>query len=190
MDEEKIKKPKFKLKMKVVIPLLIVVTIAALIGLFIKTMNGPAEGSVAYHPANQAAIKSATPPAGQYDGKYLKFSYPSHYQKVQSQKSDGYLDIVNLSNTDHSGKYISIGVLRESLTNDSGVNYRKGHPELYKLIPSSPDKVIYAGINNTAEYTGFIAHGDLVTTISITANSNKDLAQDFNSIANSLEWKQ
>jgi hypothetical protein len=189
MSEEKPIKTK-KRKLKLLIPIFILFVIAILITLFVKNMNGPAEGSVAYHPTNQANIKPTTSPAGQYDGKYVKFSYPPHYQKVESQKSEGYLDIVSLSNTDHSGKYISIGVLKESLTNDSGINYRKGHPELYKLVPSSPDKIIYAGINNTAEYTGFIAHGGLVTTVSITANGNRDLSDDFNSITNSLEWKQ
>jgi hypothetical protein len=189
MGEEK--KSKSKLRSKKLLLLILAMTlVAALITLFIKTMSSPAEGSVASQSTSQPAIKPTTSPLGQYDGKYIKFSYPSHYQSVPSQKSDGYLEIVSLSSNDHSGKYISIGVVREALTNDSGINYRKAHPELYKLVSSGADKIVYSGLNNLAEYTGFIAHGGLVTTISVTANGSKDLAPDFNSIASSLEWKQ
>jgi hypothetical protein len=108
---------------------------------------------------------------------------------VPSQQSKGYLDVISLNNTDHSGKYISIGVLKDSLANNSGINYRKTHPELYKQIESSSEKVVFDGLTGKSERTGFIAHNGLVSTISITANGNRDLTQDFDTIANSLQWK-
>jgi uncharacterized protein (UPF0333 family) len=190
MSEEKAEKRKPKRKLRLLLPAGFLLIVIAVIVLIIKNMNGPAEGKVAYVSQSQSAIKPTTATSKQYDGKYISFTYPEHYKIVPSQQSSGYLDIVSINNTDHSGKYISIGVLRESLANDSGVNYRKAHPELYKQVSASSDKIIYESTGDKAEKTGFVAHGGLVTTISITANGSRDLSQDFEVIANSLQWKQ
>jgi hypothetical protein len=186
MGEEK---TNVKKKLKYILPLFILLVLGVFIALFIKNMNGPAQGSVAYTASSQSNIKPTTTSSKKYDGQQISFTYPQHYKIVPSQQSKGYLDIISLNNTDHSGKYISIGVLKESLANDSGTNYRKLHPELYKQIATSGDKVVFEGLNGKSERTGFIAHNGLVSTISITANGNRDLTQDFDTIVNSLQWK-
>jgi hypothetical protein len=182
-------KVKVKKKLKYLLPLLILLVLGVFTALFIKNMNGPAQGSVAYTSASQNAVNPSSATSAKYDGPQISFTYPQHYKIVPSQQSKGYLDVISLNNTDHSGKYISIGVLKDSLANNSGINYRKIHPELYKQIESSSEKVVFDGLSGKSERTGFIAHNGLVSTISITANGNRDLTQDFDTIANSLQWK-
>jgi hypothetical protein len=185
MGEEK---TKVKKKLKYIIPLFILIVLGIITTLFIKNMNGPAQGSVAYTASNQSTIKPATPSSKKYNGQQISFTYPEHYKIVPSQQSKGYLDIISLNNTDHSGKYISIGVIKENLTNDSGINYRRIHPELYKQIASSSEKVVFDSISGKSERTAFIAHNGLVSTVSFTANGNRDLTEDFDTIVNSLQW--
>jgi hypothetical protein len=181
----KSKRPKF------ILAILVLLVIAAVVALIIKNMSGPAEGSISNTPVNQSAIKPGeNNQPKKYDGQYISFNYPSHYATAPSQKSSGYLEIASLINTDHSGKYVSIGVLKESLGNDSGINYRKGHPQIYKVISSTPDKIVFSGAAQGSEQTGFFAHGGLVTTISVTASGTRNLQDDFNAISNSLSWKQ
>jgi uncharacterized protein (UPF0333 family) len=187
-NEEPKLKPKRKFKLLFTGAILILIIIA--IAFFIKSMNGPAEGTITYASSKQSIQKPTQTAAHKYDGKYISFTYPAHYKVVPSQQSSGNLEIVSLDNTDHTGKYISIGVLKEVLTNDSGVNYRKLHPDLYKQLTSAPDKIVFIGTAQAAEQTGFLAHNGYVVTISVTANGNRDLTEDFNTIANNLNWKQ
>jgi hypothetical protein len=183
---------KFVTKRRLKLGLLIlgILTLGSVVVLVIKNMNGPAQGTVAYQNPNQPAIKPTQTTPSKYDGKFISFNYPTHYKIVPSQKSAGYLEVISLNSTDHSGKYVSVGILRETLTNDSGLNHRKAHPELYKLTSSTPNKVVFVGTGNEAEQTGFVAHNGLVATVSLTAISHKDLNEDFNIIVNSLHWKQ
>jgi uncharacterized protein (UPF0333 family) len=190
MDDDNTKKTNTKRRLKLLIPLGILVVIVAAVALFIKNMNGPAQGSIATTVTTQAAIKPATTQQQKHNGKFISFTIPEHYKIVPSQQSSGYLEIVSLDNTNHSGKYVSIGVLKEALANDSGINYRKSHPELYKQLSSSADKIVFQGTSAAAELTGFISHGSFVTTISLTANGKHDLSVDFGTIVNSLDWKQ
>jgi hypothetical protein len=192
MSEEKTNKSKQKFKPKIITPLLAVVVLVILVALFIKNMNGPSVGSIAYTNSSQSAIKPTTANVPKkYDGKYINFTYPEHYKIVPSPPlNGGYVEIVSLESTDHTGKDISIGVIKETLSNDSGINYRKGHPELYRQTEFSPNKVVFAGIGSTAEQTGFIAHNGFVATVSIVANVQKDLSSDFSTIVGSLTFKQ
>jgi hypothetical protein len=189
MAEEQMEKPKAKRRTKIVLPIVIVGIIAAVIALFIKNMNGPAEGEISQVQPTASKVKFTQTDSGKYDGKYISFTYPANYKIVPSQKSVGFLDIVSLDNTDHSGKYISIGVLRETLANDSGISYRSGHPDLYKKMASKPDTIVFIGTGQSAEQTGFIAQNGLVTSVSVTAIGVKDLSKDYDAIANSLQWK-
>jgi hypothetical protein len=169
MQEVLIQKPKNRRRWKFIAAVVILLLIIAPVAVFIKNMNGPAQGAVAYTSS---------------------ITYPDHYKIVPSQQSNGYKETISLTDTDHSGKYITIGVLKESLNNDSGISYRRSHPELYKIIASGADKAIFSGTSSAAEMTGFIAHEGYVATISITANGQRDLTEDFNTLSNSLTWKQ
>jgi hypothetical protein len=191
MGEEKSKKAKSRRRFRIILPLFFLLLIMAAIGLFVKNMNGPAEGTVAYKSQSEPPIKPTSSTPKKYDGKYIGFTYPEHYKVVAKPPTNGgYLEIISLDNTDHTGKYISVGVIRENIMNDSGVGYRKGHPELFKQTLASPDKIVFAGTSTSAEQTGFLAHNGLVATISVTANGQRDLSADFNTIVNSLSWKQ
>jgi hypothetical protein len=97
MGEEK---TKVKKKLKYIIPLFILLVLGIITTLFIKNMNGPAQGSVAYTASNQSTIKPATPASKKYNGQQISFTYPEHYKIVPSQQSKGYLDIISLNNTD------------------------------------------------------------------------------------------
>jgi hypothetical protein len=189
MNEKQTPKPKGKKSTKLIIPVLILLVITGAIAIFIKNMNGPAEGEISQVQPTSVNIKPGLGSSGKYDGRYISFTYPANYQTTPAQKSGGFLEVVALNNTNHSGKYISVGVVKESLQNDSGVNYRIGHPELYKKIVSTPDSVAFKGTSQSAEQTGFIAHNGLVTSISLTAIGTKDLNTDYETIARSLKWK-
>jgi hypothetical protein len=178
-------------RLKLILPITVILVLVAVVVLIIKNMNGPAEGTVAYKSQSEPPIKPTSFTPKKYDGKYISFTYPEHYKVVTSPPTNGgYLEIISLDNTDHTGKYISVGVIRENIMNDSGVGYRKGHPELFKQTLGNLDKIVFVGTGTTAEQTGFLAHNGLVTTISITANGQRDLNADFNTIVNSLSWKQ
>jgi uncharacterized protein (UPF0333 family) len=188
-NEHATKQPKNKKPSKALIPLIILLIIAAAIFLLVKNMNGPAEGSVSTVSPTAADKQLAQASPSKYDDKYLSFTYPSGYKVVTSQKTGSFLDVVALTNSDHSGKYAAIGVVRESLSNDSGINYRVNHPDLYKLVSKTPDSIVFRGTQSSAEQTGFIAHNGLVVSVSLTANGNKDLSQDYDTIVKSLQWK-
>jgi hypothetical protein len=180
-----------RLSKKFILPFLAFLAAAALIALAVKNLGGPAEGSVANTSTTENAVKSnAKTEPKKYDGQYISLSYPALYAAAPIQKSGGYLEIASLISTDHSGKYVSLGVLRETLSNDSGINYRKSRPQIYKVVSSSTDKIVFSGAAQGSEQTGFFAHNGLVTTVSVTANGSRDLKDDFNMIANSLAWKQ
>jgi hypothetical protein len=190
MQEVLIQKPKNRRRWKFIAAVVILLLIIAPVAVFIKNMNGPAQGAVAYTSPSQPANEPASSQPKNYDGKFISITYPDHYKIVPSQQSNGYKETISLTDTDHSGKYITIGVLKESLNNDSGISYRRSHPELYKIIASGADKAIFSGTSSAAEMTGFIAHEGYVATISITANGQRDLTEDFNTLSNSLTWKQ
>jgi hypothetical protein len=190
MQDEQVKKPNIRRRLKFIVPISVLFLASTAIAIFIKNMNGPAQGAVAYNISNQDSAKPSITSPHNYDGKYISFTYPTNYKIVPSTRSSGYLENISLTDTDHSGKYITVGILKETLANDSGVNYRKNHPDLYKPIYNINDKIIFTGTAESAEMTGFYSHGSYVATLSATANGKRDLTDDFNTISNSLEWKQ
>lgn len=179
-----------KKSLKIGLPVLVLAVIGVIIFVIFRNMNGPAEGMVAQAPPTSEDTNNSPAKPGKYDGKYISLSFPAYYKITPSQKNGGYLEVVNLSNTNHSGKYVSIGVLRESLQNDSGYNHRITYPGIYKQVSASANSAVFTSTQNGSEQTGFFAHGGLVVSISLTANGNITLAADYNAIAESLQWKQ
>jgi uncharacterized protein (UPF0333 family) len=174
---------------KALLPLIILLIIAAAIFLLVKNMGGPAKGSVSTASPTAANIQAGQTGPAKYDDKYLSFTYPGGYKIVTSQKTGSFLDVVALTNSDHSNRYAAIGVVKESLDNDPGINYRVGHPDTYKQVSKTSDRVVFKSTQSSAEQTGFIAHNGLVVSISLTATSEKDLSKDYDTISNSLQWK-
>jgi hypothetical protein len=182
-------KPKARKKIKIILPVLAIAVIIGALALFIKNMNGPAEGTVAYQ-SSQAPIKLSQTTPHKFDGQYTSFSYPAHFDVTASQKTNGILDMVTLYSNDHTQIQMAYEVMQESLANDSGFNYRKGHPDLYKQQTDQHGNLIFIKNQNGSEYTGFVVHNNLVASISLSSTFNKDLSGDYNAIANSLQWKQ
>jgi len=178
-----------KKHIKITLLSLMMLSILAAIALFVINMNSPAVGTVSDTAPQDPPKKQAAAP-GRYSDSYISFSYPAAFKINPSQKGANYLSVVSLVNTDHSGKYIAISVVRESLANDSGLNHRKSHPETYRLESSSSDRAVFTSAQNGSEKTGYIAHGGLVASVSITSAGVKDLNTDFGHIVNSLQWKQ
>ena len=126
-----------------------------------------------------------------YSDQYISFTYPGNLEILPSQKNAGYLDIVTLysNNTDHNNEQATISVVRGTAANDSGVNYRKTHTNLYQEQSSSPGTIIFSRSQNGHEKTAYITHGDLLASISLTVPGSKDLSSDFAMILNSFRWK-
>jgi hypothetical protein len=171
----------------------VVVVIAVLIGgtiTIVKILNSPATGTITQVavPTSQTTTTSNKP--GSFSDKFLSFTFPSNLKVIASQKSVGYLDIVNLysNDNDHTSEHVAISIMNEILANDSGVNYRRLHPEIYKES-NTANMVIFVSIANGYEKTGYITRGNQLTSVSVTAPGSKDLSSNFAMIINSLKWK-
>lgn len=126
----------------------------------IRNLNSPAEGTITQNNFNNRTQDDAHQPK-QYSDKYISFTYPDSYTVTSAKTSKGVLDAVSLVASQYHNAYVSIGIVKESLAADSGVTYRSQHPELYKLVSSSPSSVVYTK-NDNQEYTGFIEHNKMV----------------------------
>lgn len=175
---------------KVAIPLIIGLLLAAVVALAIKNMNGPAQGTVTTQQSdNTVGQTNATTIDKTFSDKFVSFNYPSIYVPNAANKGPSYLDNISLIKSERRDQYIAISLVSESLSNDSGVNYRQLHPDLYKKVSSAADTVVFEK-NDETEYTGFIQHADKVISISFTAVAPTDMSNDYKMIASSLQWKQ
>jgi hypothetical protein len=161
----------------------------AWIVILVKNLNSPAIGEITPPTGVKIAPLATSKNPGAYSGQYISFNYPKNFDVIPSQKSGGILEVASLYSNDHAGKQVSISVIRESIANDSGVNYRRGHPELYKQTKDSKDNLVFTKNQNGSEYTAFLVHGDLVASISLSSNYTKDLSADYQAIAKNWQWK-
>lgn len=178
-----------KRKKTILIILLLIIVVLGVALLIIKMLNSPAEGIIKQTKTYDAFTKNEDRQPGTYSDKYITFKYPATYSLNESQKSGNFLDVVKLYSNDHSSTQITIGIVKENLGDDSGINHRKGHPETYEQKSSSPNSIVFTSNKNGSEQTGYIQHGDKVISISITTPGQKDLSKDYQTIASSLEWK-
>lgn len=154
--------------------------------LAIRNLNSPAQGTVTTQLTDNTP---AAPAQKTFTDSYISFSYPYIYNVQPAQKDKQALDAVSLIASQRRDQFVSLSLARESLADDSGVTYRKTHPGLYKTISSTPQSIIFAN-NDGTEYTGFIAHGDEVLSVSLTAVGAVDLSADYHQITDSLRWQQ
>jgi hypothetical protein len=176
-----------------IIAILILIT-AILIGgiiVIIKILNSPAVGTITPTVTQSSGAATVSTKPSNFSDKYISFTYPGNLEVLPIKKGVGYLDVVNLysNDTDHSSEHVAISIMSETLANDSGVNYRRTHTELYKEQPSTANMVTFTSTANGYEKTAYIIHGDQLTSVSVTAPGNKDLSSDFVMIINSLKWK-
>jgi hypothetical protein len=165
--------------------LILIVTVIALV----KILSSPAEGTIMSPNGKKIEEVATTKAPGSYSGKYISFNYPANFDITPSQKSGNYLEVVSLYSNDHAGKQISIGVVMESLDNDSGISYRRAHPEIYKRISSTGGSIIFSKDKDGSEYTGFMAHNGLVASLSLSSTYSKDLSADYSAIIKNGQWK-
>jgi hypothetical protein len=178
---------KNRLKMAGVLAVVLVPLIIIIIA--VKGLGSPAQGSISQTPASQAEPTDPYAQQGHYSGKYFNFIYPPHYKKINSQLSGTYLEVIELANTDHSGRHITIGVRPGNLNDDSGITYRKQHPEIYHQEPRTIYGLSFSSNTPEAERITFMQHNNLLATVSVTAPAGADLAPDLEIIVTSLRWK-
>ncbi len=157
--------------------------------IFIRNFNSPAVGSINQTPASTNSTKIKSVGNSSYSGKYITLRYPANFELFPTTKDPSYFDVVSLFSNDHLGTHISIGVYQATLANDSGVNYRRLHPEIYKILSQTTSSLVFVDIKNGQEQTGYLAHNGLMASVSVTSNSKQDLSADYSAVANNLVWK-
>ncbi len=171
----------------------LVISVLFLLILFsiVHSLSGQSVGSVNNDPAtniakedSEAEVKPLT-----YTGKYLSFKYPNDYKIVGSQLSGSYVEVVSLYSTNNNENSISIGVEPETLSEDTGISFRKMNPSTYKLIASSANTIEFEGNTSSGyEEDYFVQHGTYVADIVLTSLTQANAGSDINKIIDSLKW--
>jgi hypothetical protein len=175
---------------KVLFPLITALVIILAFVMAIRTLNSPAEGTVTTQVSDTTAGQPQSQPGYKtYSDSVVRFNYPSIYNAQLGQKGAGYLDVIELRKTQQRTEFASIGVYPGSVSNDSGVNYRQLHTDLYKSVPTGDGSLLFAKSDST-EYTGFLQKGPNVVTISFTSVGTHDFAADYKLVSSSLQLKQ
>jgi hypothetical protein len=155
----------------------------------VQKLNSAAVGTVTQQPTIQATANQANQKPITYHGQYISFTVPKDLTIIASQKSGSYLEVVKLYSNDHTSRLVAIGIVRESLANDPGLNNRRGHPEIYKQLSDGSGNLVFTKDQSGSEYTGYLSHADLVATISLSSPYTYDLSVDYKAIAKSWQWK-
>lgn len=177
---------------KVRLSLLVALALALILVAAGRIINSPATGSItqpgALVPQTGSSVLAFTESSKQYDGKYISFTYPANYRTGYSNLSGSYLDVHRIYSP-NSDRFITVGLIRESVENDPGVLYRQNHPDIYKPQPAPAGSLIFQSRQNGFERTVFITHLDLVISIAATDTTGRDLTADQQQVINSLIWK-
>src|SRR5579862_5105402 len=156
---------------KILIPLMALVAAVGLLVWIVHGLNSPAEGSISQTPPNQAQKTDPYAQPGTFNSKYMTFQYPAHFKTVPTKLTGDILETVEYDSTDQSATHIDVEIYKGSTSSDSGVIYRRQHPELYKENDSQ-QWIEFTKLDGS-EDTFFIQHGELETTVSATApNAN------------------
>ncbi|HSX45957.1 MAG TPA: hypothetical protein VLG27_03070 [Candidatus Saccharimonadia bacterium] len=163
--------------------------VAVLVASIVHSLDSPAYGTIT--PPKPEKQKNAPSPKT-YEGKSVSFRYPATYVVISTQKSGNDLEDIRLAtvdSTDRAVKDAVITIYRGTLVNDSGVNFRRLHPTIYKESDSN-DALVFSKSQDGSEYTGFMAHDGDVASVSLTAAlNNRELGTDYRTIADSWQWK-
>lgn len=170
---------------------LIVVAVAVLVVVIvIKNLNAPSVGTINQKPPAQAEATDPYANPGPYIGKYISFTYPAQYKPVNAKLTGNYLEVAGFYGTNATGKSISVGVLKESISDDTGIKLRRSQPAKYSEQPrNQTGTVLFVSNTDGSETTAFVPHEGKVATISITAPAGWDLSGDMQTILGSIKWK-
>jgi hypothetical protein len=144
----------------------------------------PAQGTILHQPNLQSTSPTVKAAPTTFVGQAMTFIVPPGYRTVVALPKDSYLEQVSLISTDHSGKGANISLIREAVSNDSGLNYRLDHPELYKQVAEH----VFAK-QDGSEYTGYLTHDNLVAVVSFSSTQSLSLQQDYQQLVDSWQWR-
>jgi hypothetical protein len=169
-----------------------IVILFLVVAIFIANgLSKQAVGKVDNSPAtnlSHEAVETESKPLS-YAGKYLSFMYPSSYTVSPAQLSGNYLEVVDLNSTSHNENSISIGVEPETLSEDTGISFRKMSPSIYKMVLSSPTMVEFTGATTQGyEQDYFIQHGGDVASLVLTTLTQASAGKDLSHLVSSLKW--
>ncbi|MGH7156807.1 MAG: hypothetical protein ACREGG_01695 [Candidatus Saccharimonadales bacterium] len=177
---------KFGRRKKIIFALIPILIAIGVIVLLIHTLNAPAEGTVSQTPPSQAQKTDPYAQSGNYNSKYLTFQYPAHFKLTPTKLTGATLETVEYTSTDQSERHIDVAIFNGNVSSDSGVSYRRQHPELYKETDSRL-WTEFSRIDGT-EDTFFLQHNDLEATVSATAPF-ANLNGEALFVVSSLQWK-
>ncbi len=181
---------KLKRRKKLPLALSAVATFSLAIIFLVHSFNSPAVGTInSVLSSRTENSPMAQKPSEQYDGKYVSFSYPAQYKPAESNLSGNFLEVYRLYDNGLSSRSITVGVMRETLENDSGLNFRRNHPDIYQSQTSPAGSAIFVSHQNGFERTVYISHGGLVLSLSALDPAGRDMSGVEEDIINSLKWK-
>lgn len=152
----------------------------------VHSLNGPANGTISQTLGLTSKMSTSIPQnQSTYSGQYFSFKLPLHFKTVPQPAASNYLEVVNLFSTDHTSEQVAISVIREDLANDSGLNYRRNHPAIYKAASA----MIFSKDMNGSEYTGFLTHNGLAASVSLSSPFQTDLSGVYKAVTDSWQWK-
>ena len=178
----KIKKP------LVAVSILIFIVLGVI--LLIRSLTSPAIGSVSQIPAKDQVTRTGTTQEGYYAGKYITFNYPGTYHKVPSRLSGNILEVADYVATDNSSEEFTVGVSQGSLSNDSGITFRRQHPDVYHEEARTMNSVTFTKSSSGFERIVFISRNNYVASVAFTDPQGTDLTADSRHVADSLKWTQ
>jgi hypothetical protein len=177
-------------RIKLLSALGVLILLGGIVYAVVKNMNAPAIGSLNQTPPAKQEVVDPYKEPGSYSGKYISYTYPAHYKKVAIKDQQDYFDRADYLSTDRSNKQISISVSKDTLDNNSGVSFRKAHPELYTQSRTRFGLTFVSTAKATSsDTTAFVQHNELLASISLSAPAGTDLAADMSTLLNSLQWK-
>ncbi len=183
------KRRRFGRKSKILLSVgLVLLAVVVPIYMTVKNLNAPAQGSINQTPPDKTERLDPYAQPAVYRGKYISFTYPAHYKKVPSALTGSYLEVFSLYATDQTGKQIIVGVQKGGLSDNSGISYRRAHPELYIEEPRTRAAITFTS-KTLPEKVSFLEHAGLLANVSITSQGDPDLDQDLQTVLSSFSWK-
>ena len=183
-----INQPRRVSRKKIIIPIIVILALVG-VGIFIfRSINSPAEGIVSQTPPDSSQDIDPYASPGTYSGKYISFEYPADYKPMPSTLSGIFVEVDYFYGTKDKSKQISVDVSREALGDDSGLAYRREHPELYKPTAAAGGVIIFTGVDGH-ERTAYLEHAGLVVSVAVSSSNLNDLTSDSQTVVSSLKWK-
>ena len=167
------------------------VLVAAVIVGFIKSLNGPAIGTIIQQPAGVI-----TPPTIYVEeaGEYLTFQHPEAYQAQRDDKRNSTaLESYNLVQTANGSRQLTVSVSNLNsgkLADNSGYSLRKSKPNEYQelnMTLGGQKIVVMSKINAHFEKAAFLLKGKRLATFALTSGAAnvEELNEEFTKILES-----